>query len=1030
MKRSKTQYPKLRHVWQRFWEDPELFRSNKLPARATFFPAADRETALKGREASNLVRDLNGTWDFCLAQSPEHAAAIVRDYFDHDASVIWEDIAVPGNWQMQGWGAPHYTNWRMPFTGPPPKVPKTNPTGVYRRKFKLPKKWKKQRVVLHFGGANSVLLVYVNGSPIGLSKDSHTPAEFDITRNARFGSSNEIVAVVVKWSDASYLEDQDQWWLSGLEREVLIYATPKTYLADIQARALPCETTGSGKLSVRAIIRTADGLIPDGKVKAQLRDGKRVIWKGEKKNLRTEGRAEAKLPFTEVSLADEISKIELWSAEDPKLYQLVVELETSDGTEATVIEIGFRSVEVRDRELLINGKPVLIVGVNRHDHDDTAGKAVSRETMEAEAWLMKQHNINAVRCSHYPNDPAWLEVCDRIGLYVIDEANIETHAYEDTLCRDPRFLGAWLDRVSNMVMRDRNHACIISWSLGNESGYGPHHDAAAGWIRGEDPSRPLHYEGAIRRGPRALEVVRGELATDLVCPMYASIDAIRKWARTTVDRRPLILCEYSHAMGNSNGSLADYFDAFRSEHGLQGGFVWEWIDHGIRVTNEKGDEFWAYGGDFGDEPNDANFVCDGLVWPDRTPHPAMQELKYLAQPVEARLIDASKGELELTNRRSFTSLEDLECDWEIHEGEETLLRGSLGKLEIAPESSGRFTISLPQEPAAAPRHLNLQFRQRRKSPFAPKGFLVGWEQLVLEVPKARRATLKPGGWELAQNDSLLVATSGESKVSFDLKRGLLQTWLLANVPVLTLGPTLNVWRAATDNDGIKLRGGQENKALTKWLSLGLDKVQSELADVKVQKNSVTFTHNASGRGENTDLLTKFRYRFLNEGIELTCDFEVGADLADLPRVGIRMATGNGWETLEWYGRGPWENYPDRNRSARFGWYSSTVTDQYVPYIMPQEHGLKTDVTSVQLRNGDGAALEVKSKSPFHFSASHFAAEDLFAARHTVDLEPREQTFLCIDAAHRGLGTGSCGPDTRGEYRLTKRKYRLQLLLSV
>jgi len=1032
MKRTKTnKYPKLRHFWQRFWEEPEFFRANKLPARATFYPFTEPDEARKGRAASRFTRDLSGEWDFCLAQSPGHAAGILRDYFDHPASVLWEEISVPGNWQMQGWGAPHYTNWRMPFPGPPPVVPSDNPTGIYRRNFKLPKKWKGRRIVAHFGGANSVLLLYVNGAPVGISKDSHTPAEFDITREVRFGGSNEIVAVVIQWSDASYLEDQDQWWLSGLHREVLILATPQTYLADVRTDARPGDSSGSGKLRVDVAVRSTREALPEGKVRVALHDGKKRLWKSDPTAFRVKGRAEARLSFAEITFEAEIPRVELWSAENPTLYQITVELETEDGTEATAVEVGFRSVEVRDRKLLVNGEPVFIVGVNRHDHDDRTGKAVSPETMEAEARLMKQHNINAVRCSHYPNDPAWLEICDRIGLYVVDEANIESHAYDSSLCRDPRYLGTWLDRTSNMVMRDRNHPSVILWSLGNESGYGPHHDAGAGWVRGMDPSRPLHYEGAIRSGAGGKGWGGGRLATDVICPMYPTIESIVNWSQTTkaeADPRPMILCEYSHAMGNSNGSLSDYFEAFRTHDGLQGGFIWEWIDHGLLVRNPEGDEFWAYGGDFGDEPNDANFVCDGLVWPDRTPHPAMQELRHLAQPMETRLVKPATGEIEIANRRSFESLSDFVCDWEIMEGATKLADGILEDLTIPAGEKRRFTLTVPRTRAKETRFLNLRYRLRKKTAFAPKGTLMGWDQLVLSNAKSRRPALKPGGWELAEQGSELIATASESRLTFDLQKGILKTWLTGNHPVLTLGPTINIWRAATDNDGIRLREGQRHKALSKWIDAGVDKLESHVDEVQVQKNSVTFRHHSTGRGKDSDLQSLFRYRFVEGGIALTCEFELGEDFRDLPRVGIRMVTGPGCEVLKWYGRGPGENYPDRKASAMIGWHTSTVTDQYVHYILPQEHGLKSDVTEIQLQQPTGKCLEVQSATSFLFSASHFTAEDLFNARHTADLRPLDETIICIDAAHRGLGSASCGPDTLDRYRVTDRKYRLQLVL--
>ncbi len=528
----------------------------------------------------------------------------------------WREVEVPGLWTMQGFGKPHYTNVVMPFPDLPPNVPEQNETGIYRRAFTIPRGWRSRPVVLHFGGAEGALYVLVNGEPVGIAKDSRTPAEFDISSLVRHDGANELIAVVVRWSDASFVEDQDQWWQAGLPRSIRLVSPT---VRDVEVRA-----GSDGRFTV---------LAEQGE--ARLLDARgRVVAKGELQNGRLDG---------------EVRSPRLWSAEEPALYTL----ELDAGGETVTTSLGFRDVEIRDRHLLVNGEPVLIAGVNRHDHDDTRGRVVTRELMERDVRLMKQFNVNAVRTSHYPNDPYWLELCDRFGLYVVDEANIESHAYYDELCRDPRYRNQWVERVANMVERDKNHPSVIFWSLGNESGYGPNHDAAAGWVRARDPSRPLHYEGAIAR-----DWSGGRPSTDVVCPMYADVDSIEAWAvEKTDDPRPLILCEYSHAMGNSNGGLSDYFAAFREHDALQGGFIWEWVDHGIRQRDKRGREYWAYGGDFGDTPHDANFCADGIVWPDRTPHPALHELKFLAQPihVEAR----GGGRFRIHNRHHFAPLDRL-----------------------------------------------------------------------------------------------------------------------------------------------------------------------------------------------------------------------------------------------------------------------------------------------------------------------------------------------------------------------------------
>ncbi len=506
------------------WECPELTSLNKLPPRATFHPFASRAEALRGRrESSPWWKSLDGSWDFRYAPDPETA-----ERWRVSGEGERAQIEVPGNWETQGFGRPHYTNVQMPFREEPPHVPAANPTGIHQKRFDLPEAWRGQRIVLHFGGADSMLAVWLNGTAVGLSKDSRLPAEFDITAAARFDGPNELTAVVVKWSDATFVEDQDMWWLAGLHREVFVDATPQTYLADIVCSPRVSEDCRSAEFEVTVDVGFAGQLPESGvSVEAQLYDARgRAVFSRPLRtdvstrraihdHLRNKGRLRAPVPR---------ERLRLWSHEDPCLYRCVVTLRSPHGTQYTTVTTGFRRIEIRGRDLLINGRRVLIKGVNHHDHHETRGKAVPFETMLADVRLMKQFNFNAVRTSHYPNDPRWLDLCDRHGLYVIGEANIESHDFHNQLCQDTRYATAWLDRAMRMVVRDRNHPCVILWSLGNESGHGPHHDAAAAWIRHADPSRPLHYEGAISKFQSMLGWAHGAAATDVICPMYSSLD--------------------------------------------------------------------------------------------------------------------------------------------------------------------------------------------------------------------------------------------------------------------------------------------------------------------------------------------------------------------------------------------------------------------------------------------------------------------------------------------------------------------------
>jgi beta-galactosidase len=1023
------------------WEMPQLPGLNKLPPRATLIPYPSAADALTlSRENSPWFQNLNGQWDFKIFPRPDAAT---------EASIRaggWASIEVPGNWTMQGFGKPHYTNVQMPFPNLPPDVPDDNPTGVYRREFLLPETWRDRRIVLHFGGCEGALYVFLNGQPVGLSKDARTPAEFDVTGLARIGGPSELLAVVVQWSDASFLEDQDHWWQAGIQREVYLYATGIPNLQDVFARGDLTDDYQNGILRVTAKVGFAGESHADCTVEAQLYDERqRAVFQ----RLLTATCDVTRSPFgdprsprTEVRFEQTVRRPQRWTAETPSLYTLVVTLKTPRGEESSACRIGFRRIEIRDRQLLINGERVMIKGVNRHDHDDTTGKAVRREVMEADIRLMKQFNVNAVRTSHYPNDPYWLDLCDRYGLYVVDEANIETHAFYHDLCRDDRYTNAFVERVRTMVERDKNHPSVIFWSLGKESGYGPNHDAAAGWARGADPSRPLHYEGAISFLESNWE--SGQRATDVVCPMYPAIKDIVAWAKAGKGNRPMILCEYSHAMGNSNGSLSDYWAAFERYPGLHGGYIWEWIDHGIRQTALDGKPYWAYGGDFGDVPNDANFCADGIVWPDRTPHPALFEFKKLAQPVRVEAVDLKRGRIRIVNKPHFADLDWLHGEWDLTIDGARVQKGRLPALKIGPGECLEVKLNLPHG-GEGEQFLNFHFYQRRATFWAPAGHEVGWEQFqIAESPRsgAKKILAKnqPPDPEIQVEETAEAFTLRVSGVRAVLEKstGAL-TEFGADRNLILQGPRLNVWRAATDNDGLKLltdRPWERQKALARWLSLGLDRVEYSLDGVRLiqTKNRlpvIEVVQWVSGRGRWKDFRHVQRYTLFPSGrLQVENAVRLGKGISDIPRMGVRLTLVPELEQLEWFGRGPWDNYSDRKAAAMVGLYRSTVTEQYVPYIMPQEHGHKTGVRTLTLKDKGGGGLGVEGDPTFEFSASHFTAGDLFQAKHTFELKPRPEVILNLDHAQRGLGTGSCGPDTLEQYRLLAREYQFTYRLKL
>ncbi len=1032
------------------WIAPECVAINRLPMRATLYPfPPDASGPMFDRASSPWFQDLNGQWQFRMAACPEEVSR--EDVALETDRAGWGHVAVPGNWTLQGYGHPHYTNVQMPFADEPPFVPDANPTGIYATRVVVPAAWGGRRVVVHFGGAESVLYLYVNGQPVGMGKDSRLPNEFDLTPFVTCGRENLLVAVVVKWSDATFIEDQDQWWMGGLHREVYLYTTGRdAWLEDVFAEGRLENDYTDGRL--RLTVKTGFARQPQEgwRIEAQLHDpdGKKV---GQRSfHAAVPVGAPGSWPRLQAEFDEPVPAPRLWSAELPYLYRVAVTLFDPQGraTETTALSVGFRSVEVRDRKLLVNGRRVFIKGVNRHDHHDTKGKALDYETMRLDAVTMKRFNVNAVRCSHYPNDPRWLDLCDELGFYVIDEANLEAHAFYHQMCRDRRYASAFLERAVRMVERDKNHPGVILWSLGNESGHGPNHDAMAGWIRRYDPSRPLHYEpGVWQQGqaepPVGIRYDTGHTVTDIVCPMYHTIDDLVTWATNKKhpdQRRPFILCEYSHAMGNSNGSLADYWDAFEKYPGLQGGFIWEWIDHGLKRCTPGGREYWAYGGDFGDEPNDANFVCDGLVWPDRNPHPGLYEFKYLAQPVRTGRYDAKARTLEILNRQDFDTLAWVRGSWELKINGHILAAGELPRLMVAAGHQEKVRLRLPDYKNAGDVpggevFLNVRFRAAHATAWCDAGHEVGHGQIALGKTRKR-----PEGKIAATTDALSVREHGDGTVTIHnaaVTLGLsMEEGRIASLrgpggeELLVSGPRLQVWRGATDNDGIKLQT-DPTRPLGKWLAQGLDKLAVRCVSARIKRRrgedgAITFSFEHVGACAASPRAVRHRcdYTLRPDGCLWAENvFDVDDAVPDLPRLGVVLVLRAGLENLRWFGRGPQENYPDRQRSSPVDLYADTVTGQYVPYIMPQEHGHHTDVRWLSLDDGrTGLRVAAPRGETLGFSASHHTADDLFAARHTTDLEPRLETVLNLDCLHRGLGTASCGPDALERYRIAPGRY--------
>ncbi|MEO6876236.1 MAG: glycoside hydrolase family 2 TIM barrel-domain containing protein [Opitutaceae bacterium] len=1029
------------------WQSPETLSLNRLPARATLYPYPSSAAARSNdRVQSSWWHSLNGIWDFCLVDRPENVPVeFVRPDFKPTAA--WSKLPVPSNWTMHGHDRPHYTNVIMPFPNPPPCVPELNPTGLYRTTLTVPNDWTGRRVILHVGGAESVLYLWLDGQPVGLAKDTRLPSEFDLTPYVQAGSTHVLAAVVVKWSDASFVEDQDQWWMGGIHREVYLYSQAEHYLEDVFARGELDDQLRDGHLRVSVRVG-APGLEATGcKIRLQLFDAKSRPVLRPTAESPAESKDTWRHPRKLVEFDLPVRRPKQWSAEEPNLYTLVTTLVGPDGREVehTSCRIGFRRIEVQHRQLLINGAPVRLAGVNRHEHDDTHGKAVTREGMLRDILVMKQFNVNAVRTSHYPNDAHWYDLCDEYGLYVFDEADVESHAFYQEICRDNRYAPAFLDRGLRMVERDKNHPSIIAWSLGNESGYGAHHDAMAAWIRHRDPSRLVHYEGAI-----IWDWQKGQAATDIISPMYPEISKLVAWAkdrRAPDQRRPLIMCEFSHAMGNSNGSLGDYFDAFDRYPGLQGGFIWEWVDHGLKRRDAAGHDYWAYGGDYGDEPNDRNFVCDGLVWPDRTPHAGLFEYKHLAQPVRVIAREARHGQFRIQNRRWFSALADLRGTWELLVNGVSVHSGALPKLAAAPQATQNLALAWPKLSLAAKDEVHVTFRffTRRPTLWCDAGHEVAWQQFAVPTAAFARIARKPSSGTMSAQVSVESTSDGwqfrTGRVEFSVnrERGALEHLTLSGRELITRGPQLNIWRAPTDNDGLKLfevvNWGGGERTLNRCVKAGYDRI--ELSGSKTRlKTARDGTHQFVIRqrwlcpGAMRFITHTHTYTVKQDGtLGVANVFDVDRRLPELLRLGVSLVVPAGFEQLEWFGNGPLENYSDRKRSSIVARHRSNVTAQYVPYILPQEHGNHTDVRWLALTNDQGVGVRFTATRTMEASASHFTAQDLYIAKHTTDLTPRPEVHVNLDFAQRGLGTASCGPDTLPQYRILASRHALDFTVS-
>jgi len=1013
----------------RDWENLDIIGRNKEPAHATYTPYADRDSALAGDSSrSPFYQSLDGTWKFNWVMRPaDRPAGFFEPSFDISS---WDDIGVPGNWELQGYGVPIYVD-----TGPigalgsrPPRVrDERNPVGSFRRDFEVPENWNGRRVFVHFGGVRSAFYIWVNGEQVGYSQGSRTPAEFDITSYVQEGS-NSIAVEVYRWSDGSYLEDQDFWRLSGIDRSVYLFSTPPTHIRDFFARAGLDGSLSDGELDVTVSVRNSSPTAVSGyRLRLDLLDAEGVSILRAPVERALDVLAESEV---EVAFSQDIRAPLQWSAEDPNLYTLLLSLvDAADGdTQVIATKVGFRNVEIRDGMLQVNGVPIHLKGVNRHEHDPDRGHVMSEESMLADIRLMKQFNINAVRTSHYPNVPRWYELCDEYGIYVVDEANVESHGVgydpDRTLAAKPEWEEAHIDRMIRMVERDKNHPSVIIWSLGNEAGDGDNFRAMYDWTHERDPSRPVQYEMADLREH-----------TDIFAPMYARIHILEAYASEPRDR-PLILCEYAHAMGNSVGNLKDYWDVIYANDQLQGGFIWDWVDQGIRVSTEDGGEYFAYGGDFGpaDVPSSGNFCINGLVSPDREPNPHLWEVKKVYQNVDVRPLDLAGGQLEIENRFDFTDLSDLELRWTVSGDGQVVAEGNLASLRLAPHQTRVVSLPLPSiDPEPGVEYfLDVRFYTRQAGPLVPEGHEVAWEQFELPLHAALTSAPEARAQKLItfEEDDELHIQGEDFSLTIDLSDGQITSFVFKETELMLSGPEPSFWRPPTDNDF----GNEMPERQGVWREAGPEREIDELSWYQNSNRDVRVDIAATLPAGDSKLFTEYVIYGSGE-IVINNRFVSGAvDLPNLPRLGMNMTLPADLDNLEWLGRGPHENYQDRNNGAAIGVYQSTVGEQYVPYIRPQENGYKTDVRWVALTNDDGIGLLAAGMPTFSFSALHFLSDDFDPGlekgqRHTIDLVERDLVALRLDHGQMGVGGDtSWGARPHPQYSLPPREYVYSILL--
>ncbi len=1004
------------------WENPAVVAVHKNDPKASFFPFENNTKALlndKGTSKNYLC--LDGLWDFCWKKGIRQR---VNSFYKIKVEEEnWAPIKVPSNWELQGYSYPIYVNQSYAFQRKnPPHIPnRSNEIGYYRKTFKLPIEWSKKQVMIHFGAVNSAFYLWVNGQKVGYSQGSKTPAEFDITDYVHNGD-NLIALEVFRWSDASYLQCQDFWRLSGIERSVYLYAQESTQIIDFEVHGKLDTNYLKGIFELDVQIKATE----KSYLRVALTDQNgRVLYKEEKPCKIVKNQT---LSFQKNEL-----KVEHWSAEQPHLYQLLLTLVDDNRIilQSSSCKVGFRSSEIKKGQFKINGKAVYLKGVNLHEHDERSGHVVSEALLRKDLERMKQFNINAIRTCHYPQQERFYELCDSMGFYVVDEANIESHGMGygwASPAKNPRWKEAHWQRVWRMVERDKNHPSVVIWSLGNEAGNGVNFLHAYDWLKKRDNSRPVQYEQAHLKWRNS----------DIYAPMYPNIEKVEKYAQSK-PTKPLIMCEYAHAMGNSTGAFGDWWRMIEKYDALQGGFIWDWVDQGLLKKDSSGNEFWAYGGDFGpfSVPSAGNFCLNGLLFPDRSPHPGLYEVKQAYQYVGFDTVDIHKGLISVCNKFSFVDLSNFELLWSLtvngrlfHSGVvEDLSTIKAGDCQVL-----QILWQLPDLNQAEEVYLDLQIKGKRLSAVSKIGHLMAKAQFKLNEGFAcyKAKNLKRRLSATIAADTLSIQV-GKSLIRFNQQSGELFSWKQSSKELIKKGFAPNFWRGMTDNDYgnfLLLRGGNWKRASQKEKASSVRIIHQNQDSVQLKVN-----YKLGLNGRYSILYTIYKDARLKVSAVLKRGF---VRLSELPRVGLKMQLPPSYRFLKWFGRGPFENYQDRKDAAHVGLYKSTVAKQYVPYIRPQENGYKTDVRWLELTDADGHGFLFQGKQQFFcFSALPYLDEDFQASvralgwanaqnQHYSDLKARPITALNIDLKQQGLGgDDSWWTKPHKPYRLNERVYSYQ-----